>query len=251
MATRSSRLTIGLLTALVTVVVLGGVSAVTLAGRQRETTGVAAPDHSATRSATTSAPDVLPASTPVPAPASNPPAPMTIAAVSVPPPAPPPASTASSAAPSSAAGPSTESDPSTAPLGPSNNLTVQMSPATRHHTRSQDVQQALQSYFDAINQHDYASWTQSVTKALASHQTSAQWLQAYATTVDSSIWIKSLRDDPLQVQIRFTSQQDPDLAPADMKVGCIDWALTYQVAEHDGQLTIGSTVDGSVSYVKC
>ncbi len=241
MASRSGRLTLGLVGVLVAVLLLGSVGAIAIARHHGGTGGVAAPNTSATRSSTVHPTAAVQHSAPTPTAAPSTSRPPTGAAVDTP---------ASSSADSSAAT-SADSDPSSAPVGPSNNLTVQMSPAARTHARAQDVQQALQSYFDAINQHDYPSWTQSVTRTLASHQTSAQWLQAYATTMDSSIWMQSVRDDPLQVQIRFTSQQDPDLAPPDMKVGCIHWALTLQVADQDGQLAIGSTVDGSVSYAKC
>jgi hypothetical protein len=249
LATRSGRLTVGLLTAVVVLLVIGSVGAFAIARHQRGSAGVAAPDPAASR---------LPPH-PQQAPGSSASGATSTAGQGTQQPvrstgeAPPASSSAASpmASASTDAGPAPETDPATAPVGPSNNLTVQLSPSTRTHARSQDVQQVLQTYFDAINQHDYSSWTQSVTKTLASHQTGQQWLLAYATTVDSSIWMQSMRDDPLQVQIHFTSQQDPDLAPVDLKVGCIHWTLTYQLADQDGRLAIGSTVDGSVDYVKC
>jgi hypothetical protein len=245
-ATRSARLTVGLLAALVALLVVGSVGAVAVGRHQRETGGMAGPNGSAIGPSMTHATTLASASAPA------------ASATRRNPPSRPPAKSSGTAAPTesssssaAAAGSSAGSDPSTAPVGPSNNLTVQMSQVTRAHARAQDVLQALQSYFDAINQHDYTSWKQSVTEALAAHQTGQQWLLAYATTVDSSIWMQSMRDNPLQVQIRFTSQQDPDLAPTDLQVGCIHWSLTYQVADEHGQLSIGSTVDGSVNYVKC
>jgi len=126
-----------------------------------------------------------------------------------------------------------------------------MAPTARSHQASGSIQQLLQNYFDALNQHNYGSWTQSVTTSMAAHESSASWLQAYATTVDSSIWMQSIKDDPLQVTIHFTSQQDADLAPKNLQVPCIRWTLTYQVAQQDGGLAIGSTVPGSVSATKC
>lgn len=243
-AIRSSRLTIGLLAALVAVVAFGGVGAIAIARHQRQTDGLAAPSSSVSRSSSEHATSASHAPADVAGTSTNRSAHPGIA----------PVPTVQSASASST--PATvvsvpESDPTTAPTGPSNNMTVQMSSAARGHARSQEVQQALQSYFDAINQHDYVSWTQSVTKALASHQSREQWLLAYATTVDSSIWMQSVRDDPLAVQIRFTSQQDPDLAPKDLQVDCIHWRITYRMADRDGQLSIGSTVEGSVDYAKC
>ncbi len=146
------------------------------------------------------------------------------------------------------AAPTQATDTST---GPSNNLTVQMAPAVQRQPRAADVQQLLQGYFDAINQHNYAGWTQTVTDNMADSQNSAQWLDAYATTVDSSIWMRSMTADPLRVGVHFTSQQDPDLAPKDLPVGCIDWTIVYQIESQHGRLTVGQAVPGSVTKAKC
>ena len=238
LATRSHRLTIALLTGLVVVLVAGGASAVAVARHQHRSSADATIDRTAQTSTSSS-------KAPTTSRRSGGPHPATTSAAGV---ARSSAVAASSAAESSAR---PETDPSTAPVGPSNNLTVMMSPAVRSHPRSQEVQQLMQAYFDAINQHDYASWTQSVAGALVTRQNDQQWLLAYATTVDSSIWMQSMSDDPLQVEMKFTSQQDADLAPSDLQVDCIHWTLAYQLATEGGHLVVGSTVDGSVKYAKC
>lgn len=142
-------------------------------------------------------------------------------------------------------------DPPVAAPGPSNNLTVQMFPAVRSHPRAAAAQRLLQAYFDAINQHDHAGWSSLVTAAMARSQSRAQWLRAYASTVDSSIWMQSMRDHPVEVTVRFTSEQDPDLAPPDLPVHCINWTLTYQLVDEAGALLVGSTVSGSVTKAEC
>ncbi len=126
-----------------------------------------------------------------------------------------------------------------------------MSSSLGRSAHAAEIQQLLQGYFDAINQHNYTGWSQSVTGKLAREQSSAQWLDAYATTVDSSIWMQSVSTDPLQVRVRFTSQQDPDLAPKDLPANCIEWAITYRIESQHDHLAIGSTVPGSVSKAKC
>lgn len=161
----------------------------------------------------------------------------------------PTAPDASSADPSGA-DPAASTDP-TQQSGPSNNLTVQMSDEARSDDRAGEAQQLLQSYFDAINQHNYASWTQTVAAAASRSQNSAQWLQAYATTVDSSIMMQSVQDDPLEVTVSFISQQDKDLAPKALPVSCIRWTLTYQLLTEGGQLVVGSTAEGSVQMKEC
>ncbi len=135
--------------------------------------------------------------------------------------------------------------------GPSNNSTVQLLAGARSAPRAQDVQQLLQSYFDAINQHDYGNWAQVVAPALAQRQDSEKWLDAYASTVDSSIAVESITGSPPHVRVRFTSQQDIDLAPADLPVDCIDWVLTLKLEQHAEQLSVGATVPGSVTMSKC
>ena len=245
LATRSHRLTIGLLTGLVVVLVAGGASAVAVARHEHRSSADGPIGRTAQTVAGSSSTGsrTSPSSSRHTGPATH------LATVTSTASSSPSSAAPESSAPASSAQP--ETDPSTAPVGPSNNLTVMMSPAVRSHPRSQEVQQLLQSYFDAINQHDYASWTQSVTGALASRQNNQQWLLAYATTVDSSIWMQSMSDDPLQVHLQFTSQQDADLAPSDLQVDCIHWTLTYQFVSQDGHLVVGSTVDGSVKYAKC
>lgn len=135
--------------------------------------------------------------------------------------------------------------------GPSNNQTVQLSATARSDPRAEQVQQLLQAYFDAINNHDYAAWSQVVTATQTQHQDSDRWLQAYASTVDSSIWVQSLSGTPVRAALRFTSEQDPELAPPDLQVDCIDWVLSYQLDERDGRLVVGSTVPDTVFRTKC
>jgi hypothetical protein len=142
-------------------------------------------------------------------------------------------------------------DPSIDASGPSNNLTVQMTSAVRAHPRAAAAQQLLQAYFDAINQHDYPGWTSIVTSTMARSQNRAEWLDAYASTVDSSIWMQSMRDHPMVVTVRFTSEQDPDLAPPDLPVRCINWTLAYQLVDEAGALVVGATVPGSVTKAEC
>lgn len=135
--------------------------------------------------------------------------------------------------------------------GPSNNQTVQLSATARSDPRAEQVQRLLQAYFDAINNHDYAAWAQVVTATQTERQDSDRWLQAYASTVDSSIWVQSLSGTPMRAALHFTSEQDPELAPPDLQADCIDWALSYQLEERDGRLVVGSTVPGTVSRAKC
>ena len=249
MAVRGSRLTLALLFGVVVVVLLGTVAALTVSGAQRRSVAGAVAVSSvrqqapaATAANTRLAPS--PVSAGLQSPASQLPASQSPASQS------PAGQTAADQSPAGQP-PISQSSASQPPMGPSNNQTVELSAAARSQPRSDQVQQLLQAYFDAINNHDYEAWSDVVSTAQTKKQDSARWLQAYASTVDSSIWVQSLSASPLRVALRFTSEQDPDLAPPDLQVGCIDWALTYRIEQQGDQLVVGSTVPNTVSRTRC
>ncbi len=230
MPLRGSRLTAGLLAGLVVVVILGTIGAIAISRSQRPT-----PDSAArTSTSTTLASADAIASAGVDS---------TLGSRNV--------GGSGSAAASGTDAATRQSDPLTAPAGPSNNSTVQMSPSVRAHANAGQVAQLMQGYFDAINQHNYSSWSQLVLPSTVRTQGSDAWLQSYATTADSSIWLQEIQDDPVRVTVKFTSEQDPDLAPADLPVHCIDWTLTYRLNTEAGRLVIGPTVAGGVAKQKC
>jgi hypothetical protein len=237
---RSSRLTLGLLTGLV-VVLLIGTGAAIVVSHQRQSTVAIATDIAASSSRSS------PAASPSAGGSGN-------GSASTPaaePPVLPGANLVAPGNPTATPGLASASNGTTAADGPSNNLTVQMSSSLGRSAHVSEIQQLLQGYFDAINQHNYTGWAQAVTSRLAGEQTRAEWLEAYATSVDSSIWMQSVKEDPMQVRVRFTSQQDPDLAPKDLPAGCIEWSITYRIESRQDHLVIGSTVPGSVTKAKC
>ena len=79
----------------------------------------------------------------------------------------------------------------------------------------------------------------------------ADGLQEYASPVEYGSWMEARSDQPVQGRVRFASRKDPDLAPRDLPLDCINWTLTYQISDQNGQLAVSSTVDGSVSKSKC
>ena len=241
MSFRSSRLTVGLLTGLV-VVLLIGTGAAMVVSRQRQPTVAVA---SVIAGSSTNGPSSI----------SSPPTAASGDGSTSTPTAEPPLSAGAGPIvprnPTATPGIAAASTSAAATGGPSNNLTVQMSSTLGRRDHASEIQQVLQVYFDAINQHNYTGWSQSVSGKLAGEQDSAQWLEAYATTVDSSIWMQSMTDTPMQVRVRFTSQQDPDLAPKDLPAGCIEWSIIYRIESRQGHLVVGSTVPGSVTKAKC
>lgn len=140
---------------------------------------------------------------------------------------------------------------STGPTGPSSDATVEMAPAAQQHPRSAEVRALLQSYFDAINARDYAAWAVTVTTEQSEARPRAEWQQSYSTTTDSSIKALDIDDDPLRVRLWFTSEQNPQFAPDDMPVDCINWDVTYLLVDQNGGLVIAGLDGSTTSKATC
>ncbi len=220
-----SRFTVGLVAALVVVILAGAGSAIAISTQLRRT--AAAADPGSVRS---------------PAPSSR----RTSGRTGNPTTEPAGSSSAGNSGSQAAASPRAGST-----VGPSTNLTVQLSPAARRHPQANRVQAVLQRYFDAVNQHDFQAWSDAVSPALSRSQTGDRWQQAYASTVDSSIVVTSVTTDPLVATVEFTSEQDASLAPVDLPVDCIHWKLTYRLTmSADSTDETGGLVDGTSDAVK-
>ncbi len=137
------------------------------------------------------------------------------------------------------------------PTGPSSDTTVLMAPAAQQHARAGEVRALLQSYFDAINGHDYAAWATTVSTEQSDARPRAEWERSYSTTTDSSIKALDIDDDPFRVRLWFTSEQDPQFAPDDMPVDCINWDVTYLLVDQNGRLVIAGLDGSTTSKATC
>ena len=135
--------------------------------------------------------------------------------------------------------------------GPSEDESVLVSSAAGLHPRSGDVQQTLQTYFDAINRRDFQAWLTVVGPDQSVHQTSQDWSHAYSTTVDSNLVIADIADDPLRVRLMFTSEQAVEFAPTRLPATCINWDLTYLLTDEDGTLTLSGIDPSTQSMTAC
>jgi len=138
-----------------------------------------------------------------------------------------------------------------APTGPSDDPTVQLSPVAAQHPQSDAVADLLQRYFDAINDRDYQAWQATVTPDQSAAWPESGWQQAYRTTRESNIVVRSIDDDPLRVSLWFVSEQDEALAPPDLPVDCIVWTMTYLLEDSDGELLLGGIQPDSSSRQAC
>lgn len=135
--------------------------------------------------------------------------------------------------------------------GPSQDESVQLSAAAGQHPRAEDVRQTLQRYFDAINQRDFDAWLTVVGVDQSANQTAQDWANAYSTTVDSNLVVAGIEDDPLRVRLMFTSEQAVEFAPKRLPVTCINWDLTYLLAEQDGALVLSGIDPSTQSMTAC
>lgn len=113
----------------------------------------------------------------------------------------------------------------------------------------------LQRQFDAINTKDYAAWSATVTAARREAQPEKQWRENYRSTRDGSIVIyriESVDADNAEVLLHFTSTQDLNDAPAEIRADCIEWNVVWSVAKEKGEwrLSTGPT-SANPQHIQC
>lgn len=114
---------------------------------------------------------------------------------------------------------------SVAPAAEPGSTVVAMTPDVAANSQGRQVQQVLQTYFDAINNRDYDKLLSVVTAQFAAAQPKQRFLSAYKTTSDGTIRVMRIDQAPsgLSVMITFHSMQDLADAPAFAKFKCIQW----------------------------
>lgn len=135
--------------------------------------------------------------------------------------------------------------------GPTDDSVVQLSVTAGEHSRAGEVQQTVQRYFDSINRRDFQAWQTVVGADQSANQTEDGWVTAYSTTVDSNLVVAAIADDPLRVRMMFTSEQAPEFAPRRLPAPCINWDLTYLLAEQDGGLVLSGIEPSKQSMTAC
>jgi hypothetical protein len=104
----------------------------------------------------------------------------------------------------------------------------------------------LQKYFNAINDKDYKSWSDTVTQERRAAQKEDNWREEYRSTRDGSIVMYRIEtggDGTARVLLQFTSVQDPNLGPPELKAPCIHWNLVWPFVKERGEwkLSAGTT----------
>ena len=124
------------------------------------------------------------------------------------------------------------------PTVPTDDRAVHLADSAAGHPQAAALLPVLQEYFDAINTGDHDRWAAVVSQGQAAAQDRGTWENRYSTTLDSSIQLVTVQDDPTRVRVWFSSRQDPAFAPTDLPVACISWDLTYRVVSQDDRLVI-------------
>lgn len=144
------------------------------------------------------------------------------------------AGTAEGVAPSAA--------PSSVPESGAGADTVQLSADAATHPAAQLVLEQIQLYFNAINNRDYATWSQVVTDERASQQPRSEWLRGIGSTTDGTIRVDRIVDldqGRVLALVRFVSVQNPDDGPPGLKVPRICWRASLPMAGSPPRLEVG------------
>lgn len=140
-----------------------------------------------------------------------------------------------------------EPSPSSVPLSDQpGSPEVQGTADATTHPLYNTLRPLLQKYFDAINKKDYESWANTVTDERRSRTPEGQWRTDYSTTQDGSIIVYRIEaggEDTARVLVQFTSTQDAEKAPENLKAPCIYWHVVWPFAEQQGEwrLALGTS----------
>lgn len=142
--------------------------------------------------------------------------------------------------------------PSTAPAttGPGGGFPVTATAAAAGQPGEQQVVSFLQSYFTAINNHDYGQYTSLVTPS--QRPTPAEFENGYGTTTDSKATLTGLvpYGTGVAAAVKFTSNQSASASPDG--ASCDVWHITLFLQPHGSGYRIGQAApDYHAQYRPC
>jgi hypothetical protein len=114
-----------------------------------------------------------------------------------------------------------------------------MSPAVSQNLAAPEVEGVLESYFTAINTHDFAQYANLFIPGLRQSLTAAEFASGYQSTTDSHallVAISATGPDVAAV-VTFTSMQKP--APSAGVTACTHWNITLYLQQNGSGLLIG------------
>lgn len=130
---------------------------------------------------------------------------------------------------------------------------VRLGPGVSDTPVASEVSALLEQYFTAINDGGYEQWLATLTER-RQVTTRDTFHRNYATTVDDDVVLKAVTvraDGTVVATATFRSRQDPANAPANLRVGCLRWTITYPLVREGGKLKIPALDPSNSSYVAC
>jgi hypothetical protein len=107
------------------------------------------------------------------------------------------------------------------------------------------VARLLNSYFTAINHHDYQAYAALLDPAAAARETPARFARGYGTTTDSDATLTSITDlgnGREAASVTFASHQAPSASPDGSS--CDVWSITLFLRPGAGGYLIRHPPDG-------
>jgi hypothetical protein len=161
---------------------------------------------------------------------------------------------ASQGAPTSAA--QTSAAPATsapAPPQASSGTTVAVASGAASNSAASQVTALVNSYFTAINQHDYSAYASLLDQQAQQQNPESTFDSGYATTTDSAETLTSISgtgSGGLAASLTFTSQQSPADSPDNSS--CDQWSITLFLVPNGAGYLIGTPPSSySASYQAC
>jgi hypothetical protein len=125
---------------------------------------------------------------------------------------------------------------------------VMLTPDAADHPQGEALRSMFQAYFDSINARDYLLWETTVTVKRRQQKTEKDWQTGNQSTKDGSITIYRIEtapDDSLRVLLGFTSTQNVEDAPPELRAPCIHWRPVWSVVLENGGWKLDAAATGN------
>ena len=149
----------------------------------------------------------------------------------------------------------TASIAASAPASPtaSSGTTVAVAPSAASNPAAAQVTALVNSYFTAVNQHDYSAYARLFDQQMQQQNPESSFDSGYATTTDSAETLTSISDTGsggLAASVTFTSQQNPADSPDNSS--CDQWSITFFLVPNGAGYLIGTPPSSyQASYQAC
>lgn len=154
--------------------------------------------------------------------------------------------------PSSPSPSPTPSSPTVSPSPTTGPVTVAASVASGAQT--QQIVTLLDTYFGAINAHNYQAYIALLSPQEAQGLTTTQFDSGYASSKDSKETLQSIStaaDDSIVARVSFTSHQNPAVS-VNGSESCTDWHISLYLEQSSNGYIIGKPPSGyHAKYAAC